>query len=39
MDRDSVPCVYICDDYKIVNMGIIFVGFRLYELKKDLEIF
>ena len=18
MDRDSVPCVYICDDYKIV---------------------
>ena len=39
MDRDSVPCVYICDDYKIVNMEIIFVRLRFYELKKDLEIF
>lgn len=39
MDRDSVPCVYICDDYKTTNMEIILAGLRLYELKKDLEIF
>ena len=39
MERDSVPCVCACDDCKIVNMEIIFVRLRLYELKKDLEIF
>ena len=39
MDRDSVHCVNIRDDYKIINMEIVFVEFRKKKKKKDLEIF